>query len=98
MHHEPTLVRFRNHGRSCFLHSSGWLTLLSQLGGDGTVLFASWLFQRVSPPVIPFSLGSLGFLTNQDFKNYEKVLSGVANEGVRSVASLPCRANVNAVY
>lgn len=37
---------------------------LTQLGGDGTVLYASWLFQHVVPPVIPFALGSLGFLTN----------------------------------
>ncbi|TKA69820.1 hypothetical protein B0A55_07508, partial [Friedmanniomyces simplex] len=29
------------------------------LGGDGTVLYASWLFQRVVPPVMSFALGSL---------------------------------------
>src|SRR5690606_6310390 len=33
------------------------------LGGDGTVLYASWLFQRIVPPVLSFALGSLGFLT-----------------------------------
>ena len=34
------------------------------LGGDGTVLYASWLFQHSHvPPVIPFHLGSMGFLT-----------------------------------
>ncbi|CEH17827.1 atp-nad kinase [Ceraceosorus bombacis] len=42
------------------------------LGGDGTVLFCSWLFQRIVPPVVPFALGSLGFLTNFDFSNYAK--------------------------
>ena len=29
------------------------------LGGDGTVLYASWLFQRIVPPVLSFALGSL---------------------------------------
>ena len=27
------------------------------LGGDGTVLYASWLFQRVTPPLLAFGLG-----------------------------------------
>jgi len=38
------------------------------LGGDGTVLYASWLFQRVVPPVLSLALGSLGFLTKFDLK------------------------------
>jgi len=45
-----------------------------QLGGDGTVLYASWLFQRVVPPVASFSLGSLGFLTPFDFSSFEHTL------------------------
>ncbi|OBZ68443.1 NAD(+) kinase [Grifola frondosa] len=43
------------------------------LGGDGTVLFTSWLFQRIVPPVLPFALGSLGFLTNFDFADHQVV-------------------------
>ena len=35
-------------------------------GGDGTVLFAAWLFQQRVPPILPFNLGSLGFLTMFD--------------------------------
>lgn len=31
------------------------------------MLYCSWLFQHVVPPVIPFALGSLGFLTGFDF-------------------------------
>lgn len=54
-----------------------------QLGGDGTVLYASWLFQRVVPPVLPFALGSLGFLTNFDFQNYAKTLNNAIDNGVR---------------
>jgi NAD kinase len=33
-------------------------------GGDGTMLHVSSLFQeRPCPPILPFSLGSLGFMT-----------------------------------
>ncbi|CAI4210236.1 unnamed protein product [Parascedosporium putredinis] len=46
------------------------------LGGDGTVLFASWLFQGVVPPVISFALGSLGFMTKFDFADYQSILTG----------------------
>lgn len=52
------------------------------LGGDGTVLFASWLFQRLVPPVLSFALGSLGFLTKFDFEDYQKTLTGAFSEGV----------------
>ena len=49
--------------------------LVITLGGDGTVLFTSWLFQRIVPPVLAFSLGSLGFLTNFEFANYKNQLT-----------------------
>ena len=52
------------------------------LGGDGTVLYASWLFQRIVPPVLSFSLGSLGFLTKFDFNEYPETLTKAFNEGV----------------
>ncbi|KAJ5115181.1 hypothetical protein NUU61_000940 [Penicillium alfredii] len=56
--------------------------LVLTLGGDGTVLFTSWLFQRVVPPVLCFSLGSLGFLTNFDFSDYKSHLNGVMGDVV----------------
>ncbi|KAF3056237.1 putative kinase C1B1.02c [Daldinia childiae] len=52
------------------------------LGGDGTVLYASWLFQRIVPPVLSFSLGSLGFLTKFDFNEYQDILSTAFRDGV----------------
>ncbi|KAL4920479.1 ATP-NAD kinase-like domain-containing protein [Aspergillus aurantiobrunneus] len=52
------------------------------LGGDGTVLYTSWLFQHVVPPVLSFSLGSLGFLTKFDFNNYQNILNSVIQDGV----------------
>ena len=53
------------------------------LGGDGTVLFCSWLFQRIVPPVLPFALGSLGFLTNFDFADYQQVMKSALEDGIR---------------
>ncbi|RYP77104.1 hypothetical protein DL771_001394 [Monosporascus sp. 5C6A] len=52
------------------------------LGGDGTVLYASWLFQRIVPPVLSFALGSLGFLTKFDFNDYQDILEKSFNDGV----------------
>ncbi|RYP46829.1 hypothetical protein DL768_007034 [Monosporascus sp. mg162] len=52
------------------------------LGGDGTVLYASWLFQRIVPPVLSFALGSLGFLTKFDFNDYQDILDKSFNDGV----------------
>lgn len=52
------------------------------LGGDGTVLYASWLFQRIVPPVLSFALGSLGFLTKFDYEGYQETLTKAFNEGV----------------
>lgn len=54
--------------------------LVLTLGGDGTVLFTSWLFQRVVPPVLCFSLGSLGFLTNFDFSEHKSHLNAVMGD------------------
>ena len=47
------------------------------LGGDGTILHASSLFQRAIPPVVSFSAGSLGFLTNLSLQSVEDDLRAV---------------------
>jgi NAD+ kinase len=52
------------------------------LGGDGTVLYASWLFQRIVPPVLSFSLGSLGFLTKFDYEDFRQTLTKSFDQGV----------------
>ncbi|KAJ9618733.1 NAD(+) kinase [Taxawa tesnikishii (nom. ined.)] len=54
--------------------------LVITLGGDGTVLFTSWLFQRIVPPVMSFSLGSLGFLTNFQFNAYKEQLDRIMGD------------------
>ncbi|OKL58226.1 hypothetical protein UA08_06550 [Talaromyces atroroseus] len=52
------------------------------LGGDGTVLYTSWLFQRIVPPVLSFCLGSLGFLTKFDFSHYQDTITKSFRDGV----------------
>lgn len=54
--------------------------LVLTLGGDGTVLFTSWLFQRIVPPILSFSLGSLGFLTNFEFSKYREHLNRIMGD------------------
>jgi NAD+ kinase len=54
--------------------------LVLTLGGDGTVLFTSWLFQRIVPPILSFALGSLGFLTNFQFDQYKAALNKIMTE------------------
>lgn len=63
--------------------SSHLFDFVVTLGGDGTVLFTSWLFQRIVPPVLPFALGSLGFLTNFDFADHQAVMDAVVESGIR---------------
>ena len=54
--------------------------LVITLGGDGTVLFTSWLFQRIVPPVMSFSLGSLGFLTTFQFNQFKEQLNRIMGD------------------
>ena len=50
------------------------------LGGDGTMLHCSHLFQGAVPPLVAFALGSLGFLTVHDYANFgedaDRILGG----------------------
>jgi NAD+ kinase len=58
--------------------------LVLTLGGDGTVLFTSWLFQRIVPPILSFSLGSLGFLTNFEYDSFKEHLTKImGDDGMR---------------
>ncbi|KAH8319674.1 hypothetical protein KR074_003499 [Drosophila pseudoananassae] len=47
------------------------------LGGDGTLLYASQLFQQSVPPVMAFYLGSLGFLTPFQCENFQEQVTNV---------------------
>lgn len=52
------------------------------LGGDGTLLYASWLFQRTVPPVLSFAMGSLGFLTKFDYGGFRETLTTAFRDGI----------------
>ncbi len=64
------------------------------IGGDGTILYASSLFQTAVPPVISLHMGSLGFLMNFSSEGdkyvrvIEHMLSGDATATLR--ARLDC--------
>ncbi|PON89143.1 NAD kinase [Trema orientale] len=51
--------------------------LVVTLGGDGTVLWAASMFKGPVPPVVPFSLGSLGFMTPFYSEQYKECLDSV---------------------
>lgn len=56
--------------------------LIVALGGDGTVLYTSWLFQKTVPPVMSFGLGSLGFMTENDFDFFREIMSDHFENGI----------------
>jgi NAD+ kinase len=68
---------------SCFPEDN--IDFVITLGGDGTVLFAAWLFQKRAPPIVPFNLGSLGFLTVFDFSSLESTIQTIISneDGMR---------------
>lgn len=50
------------------------------LGGDGSILHVSSLFDRDAvPPVLSFSMGTLGFLLPYDIKGYKQALTDMMN-------------------
>ncbi|KAH0987592.1 hypothetical protein GBA52_014769 [Prunus armeniaca] len=51
--------------------------LVVTLGGDGTVLWAASMFKGPVPPVVPFSLGSLGFMTPFHSERYREYLDSI---------------------
>ncbi|KAF8058897.1 NAD kinase 3 [Scenedesmus sp. PABB004] len=58
------------------------LDLVLVLGGDGTVLWTCHIFgNRSVPPLVPFNLGSLGFLTPFDPDRLEGVLARALRGG-----------------
>lgn len=58
------------------------IDLVICLGGDGTLIHTASIFQKNCPPVLSFSLGSLGFLTPFRFEHHDKVLDDVLSGNV----------------
>jgi NAD kinase len=57
------------------------LDLVVSLGGDGTLLHIASMFQAEVPPVLCFAMGSLGFLTLFDIRDYKTILKDVLRGG-----------------
>lgn len=57
------------------LHSK--VDLVITLGGDGTVLWAANIFKGPVPPVVSFSMGSLGFMTPFQSDHYKERLETI---------------------
>lgn len=53
------------------------IDLVVCLGGDGTLLHVSTLFQKSCPPVLSIHMGSLGFLCPFDFENFRSYVDSV---------------------
>ncbi|XP_066936315.1 NAD kinase-like isoform X2 [Clytia hemisphaerica] len=67
--------------------------LIVCLGGDGTLIHVSSLFQSQCPPVIAFHMGSLGFLTPFSTSSYKEDIQAVmdANLGLSLRSRLKCQ-------
>ncbi|KAF9365442.1 hypothetical protein BGX34_009967 [Mortierella sp. NVP85] len=61
----------------CHKDPAKQIHLAVTLGGDGTVLYTSWMFQQRVPPIVAFHLGSLGFLTNFSFESYRPTMTNI---------------------
>eukprot|EP00049_Salpingoeca_infusionum_P012353 m.225504 g.225504 ORF g.225504 m.225504 type:complete len:569 (-) comp15160_c0_seq2:296-2002(-) len=76
--------------------SSIGFDFIVSLGGDGTLLHITHLFQKRVPYVVCFALGSLGFLTQFNIQDYESVLTDVIQGNNMSVTPrlrLKCEVN-----
>ncbi|WPH00843.1 ATP-NAD kinase [Acrodontium crateriforme] len=64
--------------------------LTTTLGGDGTVLHAASLFATATsvPPVLSFSMGTLGFLGEWNFKEHKHALRSVVASGAPAPQSV----------
>jgi NAD kinase len=62
------------------------IDLVISLGGDGLILHVvSELFPRAVPPIMPFNMGSMGFLTPFDLKDQKKEIARVMSGENNSV-------------
>ncbi|XP_021277860.1 NAD(H) kinase 1 isoform X1 [Herrania umbratica] len=66
---------WKDDGEILLLHTK--VDLVITLGGDGTVLWAASMFKGPVPPIVPFSLGSLGFMTPFHSEHYKECLDSV---------------------
>jgi len=72
-----TLVTWKNNDEVSQENCLSAIDLIICVGGDGTLLYTSSLFQESIPPIVSFHMGSLGFLTPFQFQDYKKAISRV---------------------
>jgi NADH kinase len=75
-----------NHDSNSHARLQDKVDLTSTLGGDGTILHASSLFANATnvPPILSFSMGTLGFLGEWKFSEYKRALREVYMSGATS--------------
>ncbi|KAJ3055841.1 hypothetical protein HK097_009044 [Rhizophlyctis rosea] len=70
--------------KGCIEQYAREIDLVVTLGGDGTVLYTSALFQEHVPPVLSVFMGSLGFLTNVHLPEFPSIMTKILQgEGMR---------------
>lgn len=67
-------VEYFADGAQFVVERSPSIDFVITLGGDGTILNVSFMFQSTVPPILSFNFGSLGFLTYFAFENYAETL------------------------
>lgn len=64
------------------------------LGGDRVVLHASWLFQRIVPPVFGFALEGSGFLAKFEYRVFREILTRTIKDGATISLRLRARGTI----
>ncbi|KAI8870487.1 ATP-NAD kinase [Ramicandelaber brevisporus] len=64
-------------------------------GGDGTILHISSLFEKDHPPVVSFSMGTVGFLLPLNIDNYKPALDTLLNGGVDVLQRMRLEGNLH---
>lgn len=72
-------------------HFPNKIDLVTTLGGDGTILRAASLFSLhpTVPPILSFSMGTLGFLGEWKFAEYKDAWTRVYTSGIDTGAARP---------
>jgi NAD+ kinase len=78
----PELRRLRFWTQEMCFKNPNLFDFVITLGGDGTVLFTSWLFQNIVPPVLSIGLGSLGFMTEYSYEDRKAVIRDSLDNGI----------------
>lgn len=85
IHHEFAFPIYTAHGQDDTPYHEK-VDFTTTLGGDGTILHAASLFATTTsvPPILSFSMGTLGFLGEWKFSEYKRALREVYVSGAPS--------------